>query len=173
MKTNAFIVMAFFAMVFMGCSVESIDPIDESANLELSQDNPTSKAVTRPFKVRGSGTLEMVEPTECVDLYQIDIQGQGNATHLGRFTVVITYCTDFQTTFILTGTMTAANGDELYFYSVGGGTDMNGDYTDYLYDGGTGRFEYVTGELKLYDVVEFTPPGPGVYTNHGFGTLTF
>ncbi|MGB5530300.1 MAG: hypothetical protein WBQ32_10040 [Ignavibacteriaceae bacterium] len=131
------------------------------------------KAVTRPFKVRGLGTLEIVAPTECVGLAQIDIQGQGNATHLGLFTVTITYCTDFATTHILTGTQTAANGDELYFYSVGGGTDANGDYTDYLYDGGTGRFEFVTGELKLYDVVEFTGPNNGVYTNHGVGTLTY
>jgi hypothetical protein len=171
MKANLFMVLAFIAMLFMACTAEEMEPLSETAALELN-DN-TTKAVTRPFKVKGSGSFEVVAPTECVNLAQIDIQGTGNATHLGKFNVVITWCTDFQSINFLTGTQTAANGDELYFYSVGFGADAEGEYTDYVYDGGTGRFEFVTGELRLYGVTTFTGPTTGVYTNHGEGTLTY
>lgn len=173
MKSNIFLAMALSAMLNLGCSVDNnLEPIDESANLELNE-STSLKAVTRPFKVKGSGTLEIVQPTECVDLVQILIQGQGNATHLGLFEVSITYCTDFEFTHNLTGIMTAANGDELYFYSVAFGADDEGEYTDYIYEGGTGRFEDATGELRLYGVTEFTGPTTGVYSNHGIGTLTY
>lgn len=171
MKAKLFMVLAFIAMLFVACTAEEMEPLSETADLELNE--ITAKAVTKPFKVRGSGTLEIVPPTQCENLAQIDINGTGNATHLGRFSVEILYCTDFQTTTIITGTQTAANGDELYFYSVGFGVDAEGEYTDYIYDGGTGRFEFVTGELRLYGVTTFTGPTTGVYTNHGEGTLTY
>jgi hypothetical protein len=171
MKANYLFVLAFIAMLFMACSAEEMDPVSETAALELN--DGSTKAVPRPFKVRGSGSFEVVAPTECVNLAQIDISGEGNATHLGRFNVEITYCTDFMNTQILTGTQTAANGDELYFYSVGFGVDEEGEWTDYVYDGGTGRFEFATGELRLYGVSTFTGPTTGVYTNHGEGTLTY
>ncbi len=173
MKSNIFLVMALCAIFFIGCSVDNnLDPIDEPTNLELNK-KTIAKTKARPFKVKGAGTFQIVAPTACDNLTQVLIDGQGNATHLGLFTVLITYCTDFALTHEITGTMTAANGDELYFYSVGFGVDDEGEWTDYIYDGGTGRFEYVTGELTMYGVSVFTSQTTGVYTNYGSGTLTY
>lgn len=170
MKTIVLSVMALGAMLFMGCSV---DPIEDSADLQVNESTTTYRAVTRPFKVRGSGTFEVVAPNSCPGLTQIHIQGSGNATHLGLFTADITYCTDFAAIHQLSGKQIAANGDEVYFYSVGFGVDEQGQFTDYIYEGGTGRFLNATGELRLYGVSEFTTPTTGVYSNHGTGTLTF
>lgn len=172
-EVEHFLVMALCAIFFIGCSVDNnLDPIDEPTNLELYE-KTISKAKARPFKVKGAGTFQIVAPIQCENLTQVLIDGQGNASHLGLFTVLITYCTDFEFNHFITGTMTAANGDELYFYSVGFGEDAEGQWTDYIYDGGTGRFENVTGELTMYGVSVFTSPTSGVYTNYGSGTLTY
>lgn len=156
--------VALLAIAFIGCT--SDDPVDDIQERSVQ--------VERPFKVEGSGTFEIVAPDVCEDgLVQVLIQGSGNATHLGLFNVTIDYCTNFANIHILNGHMEAANGDLLYFYNVGGGQDENGIYTDYYYYAGTGRFENVTGTLKLYGVSEFTGPTSGVYSNHGEGTLTY
>ena len=184
MKLKLFFLTVLSAFLFLGCSTDNQeDFLDDSSSSKLSEDNIVAKVVERPFKVKGSGTFSFVSfpPTEeCENLLQYLIEGEGNATHLGRFSVTITYCTDFGNNSFITGTQVAANGDELDFYSVGFGVDEQGQWTDYIYDGGTGRFTNATGELRLYGIVEFTDFDPftdlpiaGVYTNFGYGTLTY
>ena len=174
MRTNILFFITLVSMFFMGCNVENVDDsINSSANLQFNANISKTKVFTRPFKVKGSGTFEVVAPSEFQDLIQVLIQGQGNATHLGLFHAEITYCTDFEYNHYLTGKQIAANGDEIYFYSVGFGVDDEGEWTEYIYSGGTGRFENASGELKLYGVSEFTGPTSGVYKNHGSGTLSY
>jgi hypothetical protein len=186
MKAKLFLLMVLSTFLFLGCSTDNQeDSFYDSSNSKLSEDNLVAKVVTRPFKVKGSGTFSFVSfpfTEECGSYLQYLIEGQGNATHLGKFTVTITYCTDFVDYHYLSGTQVAANGDELEFYSVGSGVDEQGQWTDYIYDGGTGRFTDAEGTLRLYGVFEPTdfdfsidPPLPlaGVYSNHGSGTLTY
>ncbi len=184
MKLKLFLLSVFSAILFLGCSTDNQEEFfNDSSNSKLSEHNVEAKVVTRPFKVKGSGTFSFISfpPTEeCGSFLQYLIEGQGNATHLGLFTVTITYCTDFGANHFLTGTQVAANGDELHFYSIGFGQDEQGQWTDYFYDGGTGRFKNVTGDMRLYGVTEFTDfdpvtgiPMAGVYSNYGTGTLTY
>ncbi|MBT8287801.1 MAG: hypothetical protein KJO00_07260 [Bacteroidia bacterium] len=156
--------MAMIAISFISCDVD--EPIDESQKRGVQ--------VERPFKMRSSGTFQIVTPVVCDEgLVQVLIEGQGKGTLIGNFSVTITYCTDFGDIHILNGYQIAANGDQLFFYNIGGGEDENGFYNDYYYYSGTGRFENVSGTLRLYGVFEFTGPTSGVFSNQGEGTLTY
>ena len=116
----------------------------------------------------------MVEPTVCTDgLMQFAIEGMGNATHLGKFEVNLTNCTNLSDIQFISGSATAANGDFINFLSVGAGLDDLGTYTEYMINGGSGRFEYATGLVRLYDEIEFTSPTGGIFTNQGIGTITY
>lgn len=166
MKAKLFLLLLAFGFV-LGCSTDPL--VDDSQTADVT----FTSAKERPFKVRGQGTFEMVATTECDTPYQIALMGNGNGTHVGLFSVEITWCTDFDLITYLTGTITAANGDLLYFYSVGFGVDDNGEYGDYIFEGGTGRFDDCYGELRLHTTIVPTSPGFGTYTNFGDGYLIY
>ena len=104
--------------------------------------------------------------------YYVLVEGSGNGTHLGLFTVEITYCTDGVNPFTdITGIQTAANGDQLFMTLVGAGEEPgHGTYQDYMYHGGTGRFENATGNIRMYGYVD---PVKLVWELEGEGTLTY
>lgn len=129
-------------------------------------------APERPFKATFEGTREFAaDPGRCAALGEgwnlliIDLTA-GNATHLGRITAIADQCikgadiVDGQATYI------AANGDELYATYTGtivsvidGVAEVEVDQT---FDGGTGRFEYATGdafEVVYVDLVVGTVQG--------------
>lgn len=165
----------------LACTEEPLpDPVEEAMLTEVNAMASKGKAVTRPLKLRSTGTLEIVESTDCGALLQYKIEAQGNSTLLGKFAVELNLCTDWQGTSFAWGKTIAANGDEQYLYTVGTGSDENGDYTAYVYDGGTGRFEGLTGDLRLYfRMFEFTNVAPnglplaGIFENEGIGSLTY
>jgi len=194
MKKLVIFLIAFVAL-FLGCSEDTLlNDLAKSADEDTLQTEMTQsdidltkgKAVTKTIKIRSSGTFNIVgEPDEpCMfGLPQVLISGEGNASHLGLFTVEITYCTDFAEIHIAEGFQIAANGDKLFFYSnnlenLGDvGFDEGGTYSIYHYTHGTGRFEYVTGFIKLYGIQEYTdadqPWLGGTFTNHGEGEITY
>lgn len=175
MKVRSILIMLFASFLFSGCSIDGEEePIVETFESKINGNNLKARKVTRPFKGKGSGTFQLVENTDCGDdLFQVSIDGKGNATHLGLFTVILTSCTNFSNIYNLSGVQTAANGDELYFYSTSFGMDEKGNWTDYIYDGGTGRFENATGEFRLYGINTFTSSTGGYYTNQGYGTISY
>jgi len=166
------LLIAMLAGFLLSCNEDPLlDPLEEAVLVQSEQNlaaSKASKAITRPLKIRSEGTFT-IEGEECAPLAQGNVEGIGNATHLGKFSLSIIWCTNFAEINTLNGTLVAANGDELYFYSVGSGVD----YTDYIFDGGTGRFEFATGDLRLYSIVTFTGPNTGVHTNNGEGTITY
>jgi len=183
-----------FVELFLGCSEDTLlNDLAKSADEDTLQTEMTQsdiyltkgKAVTKTIKIRSSGTFNIVgEPDEpyMSGLPQVVISGEGNASRLGLFTVEITYCTDFAEIHIAEGFQIAANGDKLFFYSnnlenLGDvGFDEGGAYSIYHYTHGTGRFEYVTGFIKLYGIQEYTDADQpwlcGKFTNHGEGKIT-
>jgi hypothetical protein len=190
MKKLIIVLLAFVAMLF-GCSEDTLlndlaKSADENAlQSEMLKENK-GKAVTKPFKLRGAGTFEIVgEPVvPCMfELPQVLIKGEGNGTHIGLFTVEITYCTNFDNIHIAEGFQMAANGDKLFFYSNNlvnpgdVGLDEGGAFSIYHYTHGTGRFEDLSGFVKLYGIQEYTDPSQpwlgGTYTNHGEGEITY
>ncbi|NNK88582.1 MAG: hypothetical protein HKO90_09890 [Flavobacteriaceae bacterium] len=157
-------VFALVAIGFFGCNVEETEEGIFERGVQ----------VERPWKSKASGTFQMVEPTVCTGgLVQFDISGTGNGTHLGKFEVDLTNCTNLSDYFSISGTATAANGDYVNLMSIGLGEDDLGPHTIFMCDGGSGRFEFATGTVRLYEVIEFTSPTGGVFSNRGIGTITY
>ncbi|HEY1379727.1 MAG TPA: hypothetical protein VGF55_23185 [Gemmataceae bacterium] len=119
----------------------------------------------RPFKARLTGNAHL-SPTDDPAVLRNDETGQGNATHLGRFTWTDVEFADFSDfplmiTVEATFTMTAANGDQLYgeFTTVGvpaadGSLVIHGHFH---FTGGTGRFTDAEGYGQI-DAVASTGP---------------
>ena len=87
--------------------------------------------------------------------------GEGTATHLGRYTVTLSFCqrprvglTDGRGTFV------AANGDLLHFTFYGTSSfvpPVTLTFTSYAtFTGGTGRFEDATGSAIVSGMIDIT-----------------
>lgn len=159
-----------------GCTRDPLSPSSDEAlywsNASRSRDS-NLKAVEKIFKLQSEGTLAISPGADCANLTQITILGTGNATHLGKFELAIVWCTDFMGTNRLIGTQVDANGDEIYFYAVAFGEDSRGEWTDFVFIGGTGRFTHASGNLRLYNQVTFTSPQLGLYSNSGEGIIRY
>ena len=81
------------------------------------------------------------------------VQGEMRVTHLGRSAWEFTNCWDLTTTpntlILGTGSLTGANGDQV-FYTQTVASFVGADFVmDWVIDGGTGRFEGATGNASL------------------------
>lgn len=162
-----FLSLLFAVSILFSCSKETELVESNRANQTF---NPTNE---RPFKIRSQGNFTTVPSVECAPLTQRVLTGTGNATHIGRFDTSIIWCTNFSDQIYLVGTITAANGDELNFYSIGFGQGSEGQYGDYIFEGGTGRFANCYGEIRIYTTIVNTNQGEGTYSNYGEGYLIY
>jgi len=127
-------------------------------------------AVTKKFKVRASGTMAMIlDSPDCDGYVQVINQGEGNASHLGRFNVTVSYCGDGEAPVSpIFAVQTAANGDQLF--SVVVGSDPSVGSLDFLYYGGTGRFDGASGFITLFFTFDYPNQ---TWSNYGEGTLIY
>ena len=140
--------------------------VDAVANARLGYGDG---AVSMPFRAdmftQGQGLVPAAECGAFPRLLNTQV-GEGEATRLGRFSVVITFCmdvTDVLDDGMLTegesipydngfGILTAANGDVLYLEISGAvlpsdDPDYDFEFQDaFQFTGGTGRFAGATGE---------------------------
>lgn len=141
----ALLVLASLAIV--GCS----DKTSQEPVSALSNDTPLPLGKATPFKMRVS-VVGFPTGTRCAPLLTVVSTGSGNATQLGRFTIVQSHCVN-PATFAFTdgeATMTAANGDLLYGTYSGQLIPIAPPVFEILgrfsHAGGTGRFANATGE---------------------------
>jgi hypothetical protein len=103
-----------------------------------------------------NGTLQAIEHVVSADATRAvrHLDGTGNATHLGRFTL----SADFTVTFVTgnatgTATWTAANGDKIFVNVVGHGTfvvfPIVAITETHSITGGTGRFADASGTIRI------------------------
>ena len=79
-----------------------------------------------PFKGRSSGVVTAVGFDPVAGIAYIHVEGQGQATHLGHFTVTGDVAVDVATGIPQgTWTLTAANGDMLFLAMTGHGIDAD------------------------------------------------
>jgi hypothetical protein len=126
-----------------------------------------------PFngRLEGSVTITPVVPPFIVDVL---IQGTGNATHLGSFTLTVPHRVDRSTG---TGNgsyqFTAANGDMLYADFVGAATFIAPGVLKLVetatFTGGTGRFAGATGSFTTERVFD---SASGITTGSFEGTIS-
>ena len=174
--------------LFVGCSQPntptSPTPLSSaSPSIASSEANATGLGVLSndqevPFKGRLEGTATITPGTP--PFLSVPIEGTGNATHLGRFTVEIPHVVN-TTNRTSTGTyeFTAANGDTLTAGFTGQATLTAPGVLSVVetatITGGTGRFADATGSFtveRLFNQVtglttgsfEGTIPSPGAGT---------
>ena len=122
-----------------------------------------------PFKGTWSG-LTLSADTSTFPVVQIVAGGEGQATRLGRFTMVSPHTTDVSTGETIGDQIfTAANGDTLTAFCEGSPQfQADGSVAGALectFTGGTGRFAGVTGGYEFFLVATpRTDGGPGFAT---------
>jgi hypothetical protein len=127
--------------------------------------------VERPFRAQLAGTETLYLPTG-----EVDTQGQGEATHLGKYKLVGHGFVNLETGEASgSGFLTAANGDQIFIEST-----LQGGVSIMTFTGGTGRFEGATGTIIptptstpiiTTDPVAMTITLRGTYT--AAGTITY
>ena len=175
------IALAALFLISYSCSPET--DLDATENLESlnASTKKTKEEKKRPWKITSSGSFEATgQSSFCEDPtkpLQILLEGDGNASHLGLYEVNITWCTDGDPggpNNFIDGTLTAANGDLVYFISL----QFNGESVDYQVTGGTGRFDGAEGEFTLFTtefILEIGENGLpfGTYANQGGGYIIY
>ena len=152
----------------------------------------TNGAVTVPLEASFfTGLVSLAPDPSCVAPMLLNTQqGFGEATHLGRFSVLITFCIDpsellddgqlspgeslpYENGF---GALVGANGDEL-FITIAGAV-LPSDHPDFDFEfadpfqivGGTGRFDGAAGGGVTNSLVNFRSQ-PSHTEHHWSGTL--
>ena len=124
-------------------------------------------AVLKEVPMRGNGSGVITGATPGPTGVAITAIGDGEATHLGKFTREESILLN-PATGTLTGTIifTASDGSELYCDLAGGFTGPTTAVGTYTFTGGTGRFEDASGEayfsIEQSDPANFTFEFAGV-----------
>ena len=110
-----------------------------------------------PFKGTSSGVVTAVGFDPVAGIAYTHVEGEGQATHLGQFTVTGDVAVDVATGIPLgTWTLTAANGDMLFLDMGGHGIDATHGFGAFTVAGGTGRFQGATGYYE--QIITFAVP---------------
>lgn len=176
-KLEMILLFAIAALILPGCtdgSVVSTEAAPGELAATADADSPlkrgrADRAVTVPFKAsfitEGPDPDNEMPVHDCSDSHPAPILqlGDGQATHLGKFSTRITFCADptelsgglMEGESIPyvdgVGTFTAANGDELRFTIAGeilpsDHPDFDFEFADpFEFTGGTGRFTGASG----------------------------
>lgn len=140
----------------------------------LALGGPAIAGVQVPFRGHSSGVVTAVGFDPVLGIAFTHVEGDGRATHLGRFKVVADVQVD-----VATGapqgdwTLTAANGDMLFLVMVGHGIDATHGFGAFTVEGGTGRFEGATGYYE--QIITFELPvgnSPDPYNDVLRGTIS-
>lgn len=173
MKKHIFFFLALLILSF-GCSKDDLVTVPGEAPYKAGNGEKNIKFV------KSSGTLEYGYYDDYTMYY--DINGGGNATFIGKFTVVnhgVVDITDYipgdpMNIISWEGIITAANGDQIFTEMVYGPYFPEGPevaYYNYEVTGGNGRFEGATGgDLVMYGS---TDQVNGTWELKGEGTIYF
>ena len=156
MKALTAIIAISLIFLLTACSnKEDISPVSP-------QVNPTSLSKAHP--VPFNTTYEAVGNIAITGEYSAHgvMEGSGNAIHVGKYTSISQndlYYTSATSGIVVNGTHTtyAASGDEMYATYSGTFAIADGIVTntiDFVFNGGTGRFENLYGELKAVVTTE-------------------
>lgn len=132
---------------------EGVSPVGMA---QLSSTTPHTHRITQ---TSGGDQQILGWCNEAAGVVLVAAPGTGTATHGGRFDIQQTNCVDLASGAITGGaaTLTTANGDEIrmvYSGRVLPGVVPQTLDLDYVFVGGTGRFEHAEGELSA--VVYYT-----------------
>lgn len=166
-KPTPFLLLTVAALLCVGCADSSL--VSPDTDPAAKARGRTAGAVTVPFEADFfTDETGFTVDASCgaPPRFLVTQEGYGQARHLGRFSVHITFCIDATEILddgVLTegesipydsgvGTFTAANGDELQF-TVSGAVlpfdhpEFEFQFADpFVFTGGTGRFQGASGD---------------------------
>ena len=120
-----------------------------------------------PFKGQSSGVVRTVGFDPELGVVSVHGEGQGEATHLGRFTATADVSIYVLTpNFVVIGNWTyvTANGDKLFAHGIGSaGADPLHGVGSFTITGGTGRFKGASGSFQ--QIITFAFLGSTVQVN--------
>jgi hypothetical protein len=162
MKTFKFLLLVL--IIFLaGCQEDDLFDNSSSPGELKNTGGIKSRTPSAPVSmtvrfIKSSGTMAFVYPSDdCSGNMQFLVQGDGVASHLGHFTVENRACMSLAGDFLspTTGTLTAANGDQIFTIMVNYYIGSDGlEYYEYDLQNGTGRFEGVTGNITMYGKID-------------------
>lgn len=185
---SSLLLLAAVGVALPGCESPTAPAPGAGSDLPVALNRSGPPLVTLPFRATLFTDLAGLAPgPECAQDQLVNTQvGEGTATHLGRFSVTITFCVNVADLGVLAdgqltegeslpysdgvGVLTAANGDELHMEVAG--TILPSQDPDYDFQfidpfsfvGGTGRFADASGHGMTESYVDFA----GGRTDHGW-----
>jgi hypothetical protein len=154
---------------------------DEAIQTPLAPDTRSvahaARNVPTPFKSsRYDSHLTGIVPAGCGEAGDLlQSAGDGTATHLGRYTITLSFCSVAGSSTLTNGqgAFVAANGDrlEFTFHGVSAFTPPTTiDFTSYAtFVGGSGRFEHAAGSAVVTGTIDAVT---GVGSGRWEGTIT-
>ena len=173
MRSSQLLILLPIAMTAAGCGSDITGVRGQTLGVNARADVSAPGSRTVPFKAHYDFRLVGVGPGPGCNARRF-LAGEGTGTHLGNFTITLSFCGRPDRTLDTgTGTFVAANGDLLYitFHGVTDGGFPLLHFTSYVsFDGGTGRFVGATGEATVQGILDI-PSGGG--PADWDGTITF
>jgi hypothetical protein len=129
-----------------------------------------------PFKGKSSGVVQTVGFNPVTGTISTHATGTGEATHLGKFTLVADVTIQPSEGFVMgTYTLTAANGDKLFLTMSGHGVDPTHGAATFTIVEGTGRFLHASGQYDQLITFGLLPGTSNTipYTEEIEGTISF
>ena len=118
---------------------------------------PARAGTQVPFQGMSSGVVTATGFDPVTGTAYTHVAGEGQATHLGHYTVSADAAVTVATGIPLgTWTLTAANGDQLFLSMGGHGIDATHGFGAFTVVGGTGRFQGATGYYE--QIITFAVP---------------
>lgn len=132
--------------------------------------------LTKTIKFQETSGIMEFSLGDCAPYFNVRLTGEGQASLMGRYSILNTFCSDgVGPVSLIYGFLTAANGDEIHTMVIEAGVaednELYESYYIYTVLGGTGRFEnIVSGEMLIYANADF---GTLTWNCVGEGTLVF
>lgn len=157
--------------IFLATACQEDNLVNEN-DLSVISHEKAGKPVTKTIKFfEASGPFELEDNVEgCAPYPYMTVSGEGNASHIGHYTVLNYGC--FDQVSPVFGIITAANGDEIHTYVTSAWQDPDTEiwYYHYVIYGGTGRFDGAYGDVDLFGTIDFEN---FEWTMEGEGTITY
>lgn len=186
LKLAAVVLVAATPLALTSCTGDLLSPAPSDAHATSDSERSLGRqggAVATPFRARFTTDLAGLAPDAACGpgpfVFRNTQVGSGQATHLGRFQAQFTFCVDAADLFDDispgelvgdesipywdgAGTLTAANGDELWIAVAGeivpsSDPEFDFEFSDpFTIVGGSGRFEGATGGGTTRSFVDAT-----------------
>lgn len=167
-KLNFIFLISFAILLIAGCSKFETDP----EFLNVNDDVTLKKGKIHPVPFKAEFDIWSVFFEENGSVIHQDFSGTGNATHLGKTTIYADEIINIAVspwTDEVSYTLTAANGDTLYFEYTSEITETGFPFLTAVgsgyFNGGTGRFENASGTANFTATFH-------VYDNIGHSVFT-